>query len=182
MDKKYIQYLQNRIAETSIGASSLRNQGAPGVVEESRNYMKHIDLNRLSNIHSKRDYIIFLNRHTGRLMNRFRGNAKGNWGAARKALNLFIRDVRYNVHLNKWFKIGSVSKWLEVPLDRYVINGLKRDNKSNHLENPKWKSIRSLSSEKSNLFQSIATYIANQKNIHRVDLDIEYWRNDKLNF
>jgi hypothetical protein len=46
------------------------------------------------------------------------------WGAARKALNLFLRDVQYSWDLSSYFGLHTIFSFLEVPLDRYVAQGL----------------------------------------------------------
>jgi hypothetical protein len=178
MNQKYIDYLQKRIAESAIGASTLRNQGAPGVVEAARSYLMKIKLKNLSNIKEEPEYIRFLNRHTGKLKNKFHGRAKGNWGAARKALNIFIRDVAYNLVLTEWYGIDQIMPWLEVPLDNDVIKGIKKD-KRKALELPNWNSIRKLEKHESRKFQKEAKHIGDAEGVYRVHLDLKYWRAKK---
>jgi hypothetical protein len=40
-----------------------------------------------------------------------------NWGAARKALNLVLRDILYNQYLQREYGFNRIGKWLELPLD-----------------------------------------------------------------
>ncbi len=179
MNKKYIDRLQNRTAQLAIGASTLRSQGAPGVVETARTYMKKMQLYRLHKVKSEKAYQTTLNNHTGRLSMRFPGGAKGNWGAARKAINIFLRSVVYNRLLCDWYKIRHLEPWLEVPLDSYVVGGIKKDKRPNE-KIPKWKSIKSLKKEDSNVFQQVAKNIARREGINRIHLDLKYWRRGKL--
>jgi len=179
MTKHYVDLLQARTAQLAIGASTLRGQGAPGVVETARAYMKQMQLRRLRRIRSEKGYQRILNNHTGRLSMRFPGRAKGNWGAARKALNIFLRGVVYNRLLCDWYKIRHLEPWLEVPLDSYVINGIKGDKKRDE-RLPKWKSIKSLNKEDSDMFQQIAKNIARREGVRRIHLDLKYWRQGKL--
>ena len=37
-------------------------------------------------------------------------------GAARKAINLFLRDALYNRYLNRRFALSWIQAWIEVPL------------------------------------------------------------------
>jgi len=178
MNQKYIDYLQKRIAESAVGASTLRNQGAPGVVEVARSYLKKIKLKNLSNIKDEVEYVRFLNRHTGKLKNKFHGGAKGNWGAARKALNIFFRDVAYSIVLTEWYGIEQIMPWLEVPLDNDVIKGIKKD-KGKAIKLPKWNSIRKLEEHGSREFQKEAKNIGDREGLYRVHLDLKYWRAKK---
>lgn len=179
MNKKYIDRLQTRTAELAIGASTLRNQGSPGVVEAARAYMKKIQLHRLQKAKSEKDYQKTLNNHTGRLSMKFPGRAKGNWGAARKAINIFLRDVIYNKQLCDWYKLKHLELWLEVPLDSYVVDGIKKDKRVGE-KLPKWKSIKSLSKKDSCEFQKIARNVARREGINRIHLDLKYWRQGKM--
>ncbi len=98
------------------------------------------------------------------------------WGAARKGLNLFFRDVIYNYYLRQKLDINDNShvhlQNLEVPLDKDVALGLK-NNKSNL---DKWVSIKSLTKEISDKYQNAAKEIAVEKGVLRIHLDLEYWR------
>ncbi|MBU1308640.1 MAG: hypothetical protein KKE30_03790, partial [Gammaproteobacteria bacterium] len=106
------------------------------------------------------------------IYNQFPTNAKS-WGAARKALNLFLRDVTYNKDLCEYYDLSRIRKWLEIPLDSHVANALKKEPEGVNL--PKWCTIKRLTPEISREFQTVATRVAQRKRIARVDLDIYYW-------
>ena len=66
-NKKLINY----IANYSIGTSTLRNQGAPGVIEETRNYLKNLNLSDFFiALKSEKTYTNYLNKHSIKLMNK----------------------------------------------------------------------------------------------------------------
>ncbi len=69
-----------------------------------------------------------------------------------------------------------------MPLDSYTLKGIKCDCKNLKIEfqesDFKNFSIISLDKIKSNRLQRYATKISEGKNTCRVNLDLEYWRND----
>ena len=174
MNQEYLTILQKRTGVLAIGRSTLRNQGAPGVIERARDYLKVMKLKPLKKIDTEVKFKKFLEKHTIELSNYFPKGAKENWGAARKAINIFLRDCLYNQYLSKEYGIRKLEKWLEIPLDGDVAKKLKSKHPDSEL---KWKSIKSLGKEMSDKFQSCATKSAKLDGIPRVHLDIKYWRN-----
>ena len=179
--KDFILNIHKRLAEISIGASSLRNQGAPKVIEISRNYMiNNIKLSKLfERLADEEMFLKFLNYHTGKLKNKYPEKGK-NWGTARKALNLFFREVVYNKFLSDKFGLSkNLKKYnlnirnLEVPLDDDVAKGISNDSKK---ALPKWETIKNLTSKFSKKYQKEAKEIAKYKGIARIHLDLLYWR------
>ncbi len=157
----------------AIGRSTLRNQGASGVIEVARSYLQEIDLSELRSINNSKQYLQFLEDKTAGLSHSFPEGAKGNWGAARKALNIFIRDCLYNAYLNKEYSIERLRGWLEIPLDGDVARNLYALHKPSL---PRWPRIKRLTPEISSLYQQKAIKEAQRFGIARVDLDIYYWR------
>lgn len=174
MNQEYLTILQKRTGVLAIGRSTLRNQGAPGVIEKARNYLKVMNLKPLKKIDTEIKFKNFLQKNTIELSNSFPRGATGNWGAARKAINIFLRDCLYNQYLSKEYGIHKLEKWLEVPLDGDVAKKLKNDHPDSELY---WKSIKTLGKEMSDNFQSCASKSAKLDEISRVHLDIKYWRN-----
>jgi hypothetical protein len=80
--------IKERIAFLAIGTSTLRNQGAPKVKQTAQRYLAKMNLEPMLKISPEKEYRSFINRHTKALSNKFPGNAKGNWGAARKAVKI----------------------------------------------------------------------------------------------
>lgn len=173
-NKKLINY----IANYSIGTSTLRNQGAAGVIETTRNYLKNLNLNDFFKaLKNKKSYFDYLEEHTKKLMNKYQGGAKGNFGAARKGLNIYFRNIMYHLNLvdNKkqfinYEDFNEKIKLLEIPLDKYTSKEIKKGT------NLIWPSIRKLDSDTNKAFQLEANKIAKLENIARVNLDIKWWR------
>lgn len=142
-----------------------------------RHYCEHsIDLAEFRDYLPTNLYTGYLDRCTQEIVIRFPENAKS-WGAARKALNLFFRDVGYNKYLADSLGIPILLKKnvdeitnLEVPLDRDVATAL------NELfpDLPKCTSIKSLTSKVSNEYQAKAKTYAFERGIARIHLDLEF--------
>jgi len=168
-----IKKVQRRVAYGSIGSSTLRNQGAPGVSEVAHNFLIEVNLNKFRDIENATDYLKILNNLTDELSKKFPDRAKGNWGAARKALNVFMEEVFYNKFLNAEYGFNRLGPFLEVPIDSYVIKNLKKEavNKT-----PTWRGIKNLTPNDNMKWQEIASEVAEKRRILRIYLDIEYWR------
>lgn len=164
--------LHERTAELAIGASTLRNQGAKRVVSASREFLKELDLGSFR-AKSQEGFRARLNASTKRLRNRLPKGAK-NWGAARKALNIFLRDVLYNHYLRSRHRFDRLERWLEVPLDRDVATALCREPEGGGL--PRWRTIKRLTPKLSCRYQTVALEVARRKGTERVHLDLYYWR------
>ena len=173
MDETTIRLLVDKIAESSIGNSTLRGQGAAGVNEVARQFLKKIDLNRFSKSETQKEFQEVLDLYTKKLKKGFPEGAR-NWGAARKAINIFLRGVVYNRHTRKFFTLSHIEKWLEIPLDSNVGKGLRMTKYASQL--PNWKSIKSLTPEISSGYQLVAKKVAKQLGIKRIHLDIYLWR------
>jgi len=61
--------LQARIALLAIGRSTLRNQGAPGVIAVARRYLRSLNLSEFS-VSTRTEFEGVLERHTRALMRR----------------------------------------------------------------------------------------------------------------
>lgn len=173
--------LHRRLSQVSIGASAIRSQGSGGLIKILRDYFfDEIDLQEFKIVlKNEMEYKMFLDKHTLVILERFPENAKS-WGAARKGLNLFLRDIVYNRFFSTIFSLpndftefNEMIKFMEVPLDKEVAFGLISDSKG---KLPKWKTIKGLSPEISELFQNQASVISESENIARINLDLKYWR------
>ena len=169
----FIAWLQRRTAEAAIGASALRNQGAPGVIAAARISLAEIDLRAFGRA-SKAKFLALLDRSTSGVLASFPQGAEESWGGARKAVNLFLRDAVYNKDLSDFYKLDRIRWWLEVPLDKHVAAGLLGETEGRGL--PKWGQIKRLTPERSREFQAAAALVAARKRLARVDLDVYYWR------
>lgn len=187
-DQLFLKQIQNRIAEISVGPSSLRNQGKSGILKLSRTYFKGINLRLFFlSLRSERAYNNFLDKHTQLLKDQYKLRKDQGWGTARKALNLFFRDVIYNKYLTDYYLKATSNKQfhqmvglLEVPLDKDVSSELRVDYKKHFNESlPSWYGVKYLKQEESLYFQKAALDVAEHKNISRVHLDLEYWRKNR---
>lgn len=172
VNQQLLRQMQNRVAETCVGPSALRNQGSPGVIGRTRKRLKRIDLAGFS-VRSKRAFASRLDRETIRLKKALPRNAQ-NWGTARKALNLFLRDALYHRVLCDSYGLARLERWLEVPLDRYVAKAIRRELPSAGL--PRWLGIKHLKPEVSMVYQAAAAEIATIRRTARVHLDLVWWR------
>ncbi len=174
MKKEFLKYIQNRVAETCVGASSLRNQGASGVLKAVREHFATLPLDKFI-VTTEERFLSVLNDETDKLRRLLPSSAQ-NWGTARKAINLFLRDALYNLYLSKHYGLESIEAFLEIPLDGDVAGAL------HSLEDddlPKWKSIKSLSESDSSQYQAKARRYAQELEVNRVHLDLIWWRAKK---
>lgn len=171
-----INLIKKRIAYIAIGSSTLRNQGAAGVAKTAQEYLMKLDLSFLKGILNEGEYAVFLDKHTEELKDLFPGQAKGNWGAARKAINVFIEEAFYNKYLNAEYNLEKLGPFLEIPIDSHVIKNMKKEIEDGII--PKWSSIKSLKKEENHYYQLTAKKIADRKGKWRIFLDLDYWRNE----
>lgn len=166
----FIETMQRRTGVTAVGPSALRGQGR-GVLKAAQEYLSFIDLSRIP-ISSHDEYQHWLDDHTNSLLEKL-PILNRPWGAARKALNLFMRDTLYNQYLNKHYGIEKLESLMEIPLDSAVAKGLKRHAGRGRL--PHWPGLKSLNPDMSTKFQEYAMEYARAKNIARVHLDVYLW-------
>ncbi len=171
MKQNLLDLFQKRVAEAAVGPSALRNQGNEGVVERARQYLKTLDLGTFV-VSSERRFRAVLDRRTEALRERLPARAK-HWGTARKALNLFLRDVLYHRYLCEHYNFDRIEAWLEVPLDSNVAEGLAEA----HLDSlPRWPGIKHLKATQSLIYQQAARQVARDADIAPVHLDVYWWR------
>ena len=168
--KDFVATLQRKVAVTAVGPSALRGQGE-GVLHAAQDFLARLSLARLPKSNARR-FRAWLDRETEALLDVLPVENRP-WGAARKALNLFLRDALYNQYLCSHFKLQPVEPWLEVPLDSAVARGLKSLGKRGGL--PRWPGLKNLRSDVSDHFQGFATQLARRKDVARVHLDIYLW-------
>jgi len=166
----FIPTLQRKVAVTAVGPSALRGQGK-GVLAATQEFLPKIGLARLPKSNRKL-FESWLNRQTNSLLDTLPLKTKP-WGAARKAINLYLRDALYNQYLCRHFRINRVAAWLEIPLDSVVARGLKKA--SQHGELPSWPGLKGLTKPVSNQYQEFASELSNRMKIERVHLDIYLW-------
>lgn len=166
----FIETMQRRTGVTAVGPSALRGQGK-GVLKATQSYLGTMDLSRIPSSNQVK-YTAWLDQHTNALLEKLPIRNKP-WGAARKALNLFMRDTLYNRYLNDYYKTDKLELWLEVPLDSAVAKGFKHN--AEHGQLPQWPGLKNLKQNVSAIFQKYATEHAKNKSIARVHLDVYLW-------
>jgi hypothetical protein len=166
----FIPTVRRKVAVTAIGPSALRGQGK-GVLKASQEFLSSMSLARVPASGEAR-FRSWLDRQTELLLDALPINGRP-WGAARKAINLFLRDALYNQYLNRHFHLGKLESWLEVPLDSAVARGLKAEAGRDVL--PRWPGLKHLKSEASAVFQAFASTYAHTHGIDRVHLDMYLW-------
>jgi hypothetical protein len=172
MHEELVKRLVNRTAEAALGPSTVRNQGAPGVLKAARGALKRVRLDRYR-IPSSARFGELLERDTELVRRRLPRGAQ-HWGTARKCLNLFLRDILYNRFLCERFHFAELEPWLEVPLDSHVARGLLESEQGCRL--PRWKTIKTLNQVESQQYQMVGRQIAKDLKTHTVYLDLIFWR------
>jgi len=174
-----IEDVKRRVANTSIGASTLRGQGGSGLVETAREFLlEKIDLERLSEMPSSQ-FSRWLDEKTESLMREFQRKCgvENNWGAARKAINIFLENAFYDRFLAAEYDLDKLEDILEIPLDSNVVS--KLCDQSNKFKKFKQFKIKTLKPDDSRELQERAKEIAKHERTSRIYLDLKYWRAKK---
>jgi hypothetical protein len=170
-DQRFYRDMQAYIAVTTIGPSTLRNQGAKRVIKKAQEFLGRLDLHPFHKS-DEASFLGVLNRKAEELRQALPKGAK-HWGAARKAMNLFLRDICYNRFLSQKYQLAAVEPWLELPLDSLVAGAMKRSASRGRL--PHWPGLIGLTPEISREFQASAKECAAGEGISRVHLDMRLW-------
>ena len=148
----------------------MRGQGK-GVMKVAQEKLGQLNLSQLSAITTQTQFEAWLDRQTERLLDRFPIKNRP-WGAARKALNLFLRDCLYNRYICTTYKLNRLERWLEIPLDSVVSKELREDTQQTIL---RWPGLKYLKKPVSNRYQEAASSLSRKRGISRVHLDVELW-------
>jgi hypothetical protein len=172
VNDRTIRYMQRFVANVSISSSTLRGPGH-GTAAAAQKYLSELDLRQFSEVSGDR-FARRLDRAPSRLQEQFPNGSQHNWGAARKALNIFLRDAANNHHLRLRSRIASIDRYLEVPLDSQVAARLHAEEEGQAL--PRWTTIKSLRPSFNAEYQAVAGSVARRMGVDRVHLDLFYWR------
>lgn len=170
--KKFLADVQKFIAISAVGVSALRGQGA-GVIDRVRKYLGEMHLSETRLLRDEVTFCEWLDDKTNDLV----CSQEVKWGAARKALNLFLRDCLYNRYLSSEYSLDQLESLMEIPLDSVIAGQLKRNAGRGQL--PIWPGLKGLKKEDSKRFQDHASGMAAQEGVPRVHLDIGMWVNNR---
>ena len=169
--KDFIHAMQARTAVVAIGASTLRGQGAPGMVNAAREFLRGMDLRRFA-VRREVTFQKCLDDETKKLMAAFPRKGRS-WGAARKAINIFLRDAFYNAYLRDHYALAVAQEWYEIPLDSATARGLRQEDGGSELS--RWRGVKHLTPALSVEYQRFAFELARSRRIRRVHLDAYLW-------
>jgi hypothetical protein len=166
--------IQSFVSTESGGASTLRGQGAGGMVRVARTYCSAIDLSvfgtsRLSS------FSVQLDETTEDLRLKFPQGGR-HWGAARKVMNVFLRNAYYNQFLCSQFHLERAVALYEVPLDSIVADELRRLDEARCL--PRWPGVKYLQPDTNTRYQDFLLKLASCNGLQRVHLDAILWLRD----
>jgi hypothetical protein len=167
--------MQVRCARVAVGASTVRGQGAPGIVKEAREFLAVLALARFGTSSPAR-FRRQLDHSTQDLMHEFPKPARS-WGLARKVLNIFLRDALYTVYLRNEFRLDRAEALLELPLDSKTVGHLRREVGRGQL--PRWSGVKHLTPSDSEVFQKRAAIRAAFRRVERVHLDAIWWTDQR---
>jgi len=168
-------HFQKRIADISIGNTTLRKQGK-GATKVAIDYLKKLPLNKLSNI-NEGEFVRLLDEFTTSLQTKIPNNS---WGAARKAINIFLFQASCDLHLVQEYQLDKIIPYLELPLDNPNAERLKKEAKKEGIK-LKWKNIKGLTPEENKELQKYALKYAKEKhNCERCYLDLIFWRSEEI--
>jgi hypothetical protein len=166
----FLKTMQEKVAISAVGPSALRGQGK-GLLSATQQVLKDMDLSKMP-MGGQEDFQSWLNDQTTRILEAMPITSPP-WGAARKALNLFLRDALYNRYLCMEYRVDRAEHWLEIPLDSAVAKGLIDKDIQGNL--PPWPRLKRLVKHDSDKYQRFAEALAAKEGIARVHLDITLW-------
>lgn len=169
--------VRQHIALVAVGSSTLRRQVKEGGVEKARKFLKDwLYLHGLEFL-DRDAYCGLLDEWTHALSKKLLKphSRKGNWGAARKVLNIYLRMCAMNKDLHRAFNLKRIEPFLEVPLDSQVV---KKIDEANHTNDSRGFRLMGLTRKASGLWQERAERIASGPEVrrYRYELDVMFWR------
>jgi len=171
-EPKHLKAIQRYVANIGISGSSLRNQGASGVVDAARLFLADLDLTPFNTLDPS-GYPAWLDKTTGDLVSQFPEGAR-KWGAARKAINIFMTQSAFNRELAAAYDLVRFGEVLETPLDKVAAGELRQMVGGENL--PRWQGVGKLTKEMSRTYQEFALEVAKLKGVPRGCLDVFLWR------
>jgi hypothetical protein len=169
---RFIRLMQRYVVNIAITGPTLRYPGAEQVVEVARKFLSRLDLGVLRKTLPE-GYAKQLDRWTETLKKALPQRAQ-NWGAARKAINVFMVQAFLNKHLVQEYGLHRFGQVLETPLDGQAGRRLRKLAGRGRL--PPWDSLQRLTPAFSQRYQEFASELAAQHDVPRACLDMMLWR------
>ena len=166
-----LHYIQSHVARGAITPSLARGKGRQGTVAKARSFLRHLDL-RPFGAAVAGAFSDHLDEVTAELLRHFPASAR-QWGLARKALNVFLRDCLYNVYLRRANRLDRAEGLFELPLDSITGTLLRREVGPRRL--PAWTGLKGVDRDANAVYQALAADAAHRYGIHRVHLDAYWW-------
>lgn len=179
MNAQLEEVLKENLAKRSVGTSALRKQVRKGGIKAVHEFLGGLRPRELRALRTPAAYLRWLDDRTVE-MERQVGKSHGlMWGSARKALNLWIRDIVYNHHFRSTYGLDRLEPWLEVPLDSHTAAFIRRESVA---PLPRWTTIMAVTPAFSKLYQDAARGIVESPRFaylkHPVHLDLAAWRQE----
>lgn len=149
-DRCFLRMIQHRTARVAVGASTVRGQGAPGIVAAARHFVGELPLTSFGT-DDQRVFARRLEATTQRLMTVLPRRASA-WGLSRKVLNIFLRDCLYTSYLAEAYRLTAAEHILEIPLDSLTAKSIRAQVPGL----PRWPGVRYLKPTESLAYQSAA--------------------------
>lgn len=162
-----IKLVQRHVAWASIAPTTLRNMSVGGKRGRICGYLTKLPLEQITSGPDK--FQNCLNSWTDELVR----TCHINFGPARKAINLFLRDACYNNYLRERYHLQHIEELLEVPLDGIVMSALKTLCPGFGLVTVPVVKLGRTSSAR---FQEAANALAAFNDTKRVHLDLWLWK------
>ena len=164
-----LKFTQKKISAEVFGPNTLRSlpKGTKKMLEE---HPCQVTLAKLPI--TKAGYSNWLDSQTTKLKTAISGME---WGVARKAMNIFMRDVFYNRFLFNAYCNDTMGDWLEIPVDRLVANALLM----RFPDLSPWKTLKHLEPIAHTAYQNAALKLAICKGTTRVHLDLVLYLNNR---
>src|SRR5260370_19078726 len=160
--------IRHHYAISAVGPSVSRNMIRKGDIEHIREFLDRLTLGRSNNPATFRRALDRATRSLAKLL------PKDRWGAARKFLNIYLRNVTYNHYLRRAYRLDRIQRLLELPMDSFAAKQLRKRREGAAL--PRGKGRLHLTPEASAAYQAVAARVAERESIYRVHLDVIFWR------
>ena len=108
MPRDFIATVQTKVAVAAVGQSVFRGQGPAGMQKMAQQFLRRLHLRRFA-VHGESTFQARLDVATAELLDAFPRSGRS-WGAARKSLNLFLRDALHNLYLRSEFGLREIGR------------------------------------------------------------------------